>query len=215
MPNRFRLVVRIVTTDKGFERDSTAWKRLDILRQLFRECEKIVVATDAGREGELIFRYIYEYLKCQKPFERLWISSLTDRAIRGGSDDLFYVFETPPSATGTTVYAVLKGIYDLDGDAGTTADRYPVDYRIPVSGMGESNSIARNGYYRIAVTLSDLSGEPADIVVSVCPWQTPEDQNYGLGQEETRKGQIRQIEHFARSFPVPEIECEIPEKRSR
>ncbi len=88
IPNRFRLVVRIVKTDKGFKRDSTAWKQLDILRQLFRECEKIVVATDAGREGELIFRYIYEYLKCQKPFERLWISSLTDRAIREGFDNL-------------------------------------------------------------------------------------------------------------------------------
>lgn len=130
-------------------------------------------------------------------------------------DNLFYVFETPPSATGTIAYVVLKGIYDLDGDVETTADRYPVDYRIPISGMGESNSIARNGYYRIAVTLSDLSGEPADIVVSVCPWQTPEVQNYGLGQEETRKGQIRQIEHFARSFSAPEIECEIPKKRSR
>src|SRR5882757_8147914 len=44
----------------------------------------IVCATDAGREGELIFRYIYEAAHCEKPFSRLWISSLTPDAIRKG-----------------------------------------------------------------------------------------------------------------------------------
>ena len=48
----------------------------------------MVCATDAGREGELIFRYIYEAAGCQKPFSRLWISSLTPDAIRRGFDDL-------------------------------------------------------------------------------------------------------------------------------
>ena len=47
-----------------------------------------IVATDAGREGELIFRYIFHYLNCRKPFVRLWISSLTDKAIREGLDNL-------------------------------------------------------------------------------------------------------------------------------
>lgn len=46
------------------------------------------MATDAGREGELIFRYIYDYLKCTKPFERLWISSLTEKAITEGFRNL-------------------------------------------------------------------------------------------------------------------------------
>src|SRR5829696_6136793 len=46
--------------------------------------ERIVCATDAGREGELIFRYIYEAAGCRKPFSRLWISSLTPEAIRKG-----------------------------------------------------------------------------------------------------------------------------------
>jgi DNA topoisomerase-3 len=45
---------------------------------------QIVCATDAGREGELIFRYIYEAVKSDKPFRRLWISSLTPDAIRKG-----------------------------------------------------------------------------------------------------------------------------------
>jgi len=44
----------------------------------------VVCATDAGREGELIFRYIYEASRCTKPVRRLWISSLTDDAIRNG-----------------------------------------------------------------------------------------------------------------------------------
>ncbi len=49
---------------------------------------RIVCATDAGREGELIFRYIYEAIKSDKPFSRLWISSLTPDAIRRGFANL-------------------------------------------------------------------------------------------------------------------------------
>jgi len=48
------------------------------------DTEAIVCATDAGREGEHIFRLIYEYAGCRKPFQRLWVSSLTDEAIREG-----------------------------------------------------------------------------------------------------------------------------------
>ncbi|MBK1720426.1 type IA DNA topoisomerase [Thiocystis violacea] len=48
------------------------------------ETERLICATDAGREGEHIFRLIYEHARCKKPFERLWISSLTDEAIRDG-----------------------------------------------------------------------------------------------------------------------------------
>ena len=49
-----------------------------------REIRSVICATDSGREGELIFRYIYEMAGCQKPVERLWISSMTDEAIRAG-----------------------------------------------------------------------------------------------------------------------------------
>ncbi len=48
------------------------------------DTEKLICATDAGREGELIFRYIYDKAKCKKPFDRLWISSMTDEAIKEG-----------------------------------------------------------------------------------------------------------------------------------
>ena len=52
------------------------------------ETEKLICATDAGREGELIFRLIYAQAKCKKPVERLWISSMTDEAIREGFETL-------------------------------------------------------------------------------------------------------------------------------
>jgi len=55
---------------------------------LDKEITGLVCATDAGREGELIFRLIYEQAGCKKPVERLWISSMTDAAIREGFDTL-------------------------------------------------------------------------------------------------------------------------------
>ncbi|MBQ8201805.1 MAG: DNA topoisomerase 3 [Clostridia bacterium] len=48
------------------------------------DTDKVICATDAGREGELIFRYIYTKARCRKPFDRLWISSMTDEAIQEG-----------------------------------------------------------------------------------------------------------------------------------
>ena len=88
LPNPFLLTVRKVKKDKGYTADTGALKQLKITEQLFNKSESIIVATDAGREGELIFRYIYEYLKCNKPFERLWISSLTEKAIKQGFENL-------------------------------------------------------------------------------------------------------------------------------
>ena len=52
------------------------------------DVEEVVCATDAGREGELIFRYIYEAAGCDKPIRRLWIASLTEGAIRAGLANL-------------------------------------------------------------------------------------------------------------------------------
>lgn len=84
IPQPFQLMVRQIRKGKDFEDDPTALKQLKIIRSCFEKSDQIIVATDAGREGELIFRYIYGYLGCQKPFRRLWISSLTDKAIREG-----------------------------------------------------------------------------------------------------------------------------------
>ena len=88
IPDAFKLVARAEKTEKGNRPDSGVLKQIDIIRRLFEESECIIVATDAGREGELIFRYLYQYIDCHTPFDRLWISSLTDKAIREGLNNL-------------------------------------------------------------------------------------------------------------------------------
>jgi len=88
LPGKFKLSIRKVKTKAGIVEDPSVKKQLDIIKGLFDEATEIIVATDAGREGELIFRYIYYYLKCKKPFKRLWISSQTDAAIKDGFKNL-------------------------------------------------------------------------------------------------------------------------------
>ena len=87
-PNPFQLIVRQVRKDKEYISDPAALKQLKVIRSCFDKADRIIVATDAGREGELIFRYIYQHFGCRKPFDRLWISSLTDKAIREGLSNL-------------------------------------------------------------------------------------------------------------------------------
>ena len=87
-PNPFQLVVRQAHRDKEYISDPAALKQLKVIRSCFDKADRIIVATDAGREGELIFRYIHQHLNCHKPFDRLWISSLTDKAIREGLSNL-------------------------------------------------------------------------------------------------------------------------------
>ena len=88
IPDPFVLVPRQVKTENGYKPDAGVLAQIKIIGKLFDSSERIIVATDAGREGELIFRYLYEYLGCKKPFDRLWISSLRDSAIREGLANL-------------------------------------------------------------------------------------------------------------------------------
>ena len=88
LPKEFKLIPRQVKEGKEYKNDPGVMKQLKVIKELFSKCDRITVATDAGREGELIFRLIYNYLECNKPFDRLWISSLTDQAIRKGLENL-------------------------------------------------------------------------------------------------------------------------------
>ncbi len=65
-------------------------KQFNIVKGLMNSkgIEDIICATDSGREGELIFRYIYSLSNCNKPFKRLWISSMTEEAIKKGFSEL-------------------------------------------------------------------------------------------------------------------------------
>ena len=122
VPDPFRLRV-------GHTRDAKtgAWvpddgyrRQLDIIRACFERADALIVATDAGREGELIFRYIYEFLGCDKPFRRLWISSLTDGAISEGM-------------------AHLRDGHDYDGLAAAARARSQSDWLV---GMNASRALA-------------------------------------------------------------------------
>ena len=128
-PNPFQLVVRQVRKDKEYISDPAALKQLKVIRSCFDKADRIIVATDAGREGELIFRYIYQHLNCCKPFERLWISSLTDKAIREGLSNL------KPGNSYDNLYYSAKARSEADWLVGINASR--------------ALSIARKGGYSL------------------------------------------------------------------
>ena len=88
LPKEFLLVPRQIKEGKEYKPDPGVMKQLNIIKDLFSRASEIIVCCDAGREGELIHRYIYNYLGCNVPCRRLWISSLTDRAIRDGLQTL-------------------------------------------------------------------------------------------------------------------------------
>ena len=128
-PNPFQLVVRQVCKNKEYISDPAALKQLKVIRSCFDKADRIIVATDAGREGELIFRYIYQHLGCRKPFDRLWISSLTDKAIREGLSNL------KPGSSYDNLYYSAKARSEADWLVGINASR--------------ALSIARKGGYSL------------------------------------------------------------------
>lgn len=80
----------IFPADWRYEVSAGTKKQFGILKKLMArdDVASLVCATDAGREGELIFRLVYHKAGCRKPFERLWISSMEDSAIREGFENL-------------------------------------------------------------------------------------------------------------------------------
>jgi DNA topoisomerase-3 len=88
LPQEFILVPRQIKEGKEYKNDPGVMKQLKVIKDLFNRADSIVVGTDSGREGELIHRYIYDYVGCNKLCQRLWISSLTDKAIHEGFQNL-------------------------------------------------------------------------------------------------------------------------------
>jgi DNA topoisomerase-3 len=80
LPDKFKLIVR----DERSRKQMTVIKKL-IVRE---DVDRVINACDAGREGELIFAYLYEKAAAKKPVQRLWLSSMTTKAIRSGFDSL-------------------------------------------------------------------------------------------------------------------------------
>ena len=79
IPQEFKTVIQ-ASTEKQFKIIQSLMHRTDV--------KEVIAATDAGREGELIFRLVYEQAMCKKPVKRLWISSLESSAIREGMEHL-------------------------------------------------------------------------------------------------------------------------------
>ena len=105
-------------------------KQLNILKKLMsdKDIESLVCATDSGREGELIFRYIYDICKCKKTFQRLWISSMTDTAIKDGFSKL------KPGAAYDGLYLSAKCRSESDWLVGINATRaYTIKYNTLLS----------------------------------------------------------------------------------
>ena len=88
--NKWNLSDLPIIPDFEFVPNENAVDVLERLKRLMNgnEVTEIICATDAGREGECIFRYIYDYIGCTKPVKRLWISSLTAESIRNGFENL-------------------------------------------------------------------------------------------------------------------------------
>ena len=80
----------ILPSEWNYQIAEATRKQFGILKKLMEreDVTGLVEATDAGREGELIFRLVYDQAKCKKPFERLWISSMEDQAISDGFSNL-------------------------------------------------------------------------------------------------------------------------------
>ncbi len=129
LPSRWPLVV-----------DESRSDQFQVVRGILsnRRVERVVCATDAGREGELIFRQIYEAAKCRKPVDRLWISSLTPSAIRGGFDRL------RPSAEFDSLASAARARSRADWLVGMNFTRaYTLDYGHGSSGKSEVLSVGR------------------------------------------------------------------------
>ncbi len=109
VPERFELKA---AGDRGRK------QQLDILAGLCRGADELVSATDAGREGELIFRYILEYAGCpERPHSRLWLSSLTEEAIKKG------LAERKPSTEYEALHDAARSRSEADWIVGLNATR--------------------------------------------------------------------------------------------
>ena len=109
VPDRFKLVVR----------DERSKKQMNVVKRLLDrdDVDRVVNACDAGREGELIFAYLYEKAGSKKPVQRLWLNSMTKDAIRGAFGDL------RPGADLATLEAAARSRSEADWIVGMNATR--------------------------------------------------------------------------------------------
>ena len=174
------------------------------------EVTDLICATDSGREGELIFRLIYDQAKCKKSFRRLWISSMTDAAIREGFSTL------RPSSEYDALYMSAKCRSEADWLVGMNASRaFTIKYgallslgRVQTPTLAlivkrdlEIEAFVPRDYYELTADFGDYSGlwmDPA----------TKETRSYDRAVPERVKEEI-----LGKTAAVTEAVCE--EKRQK
>ena len=113
------------TFQRGIIQNSGAQSQYNTMEKLLKNSQltEVICATDAGREGELIFRLIYDRTQCTAPIKRLWISSQTDKAIKEGFDSL------KPGSEYEPLYASALSRAEADWLVGINATRaYTIKY---------------------------------------------------------------------------------------
>ena len=149
LPQEFKYIPRQIREGKEYKPDPGVLKQLKVIKEVFDRSDRIVVATDAGREGEAIHRYIYNYLGCRKPCLRLWISSLTDRAAEARA---IADWEIGLNATQALSIAAGQGIYSLGRVQTPTLMMICSRYL-------ENRDFTPQTYYRLKVT-AEKDGTP-------------------------------------------------------
>ncbi len=104
----------------------------------------------------------------------------TPGAASGRYNSLFYIYETGTLDAGERVLLEIDATYDSDGSSSTTDDRSEVTYSTELTGKA-AGEILRNGYYRIAASITGLVGQECQVSVTVADWETPATQNVDLG----------------------------------
>ncbi len=151
-------------------KESTS-KQFNVLRKLMADSsiDSLVCATDAGREGELIFRHVYRMANCKKPFERLWISSLEDSAILQGFknlkngrdyDSLYYAAlcrERADWLVGINATRLFTTLYNADKVLSIGRVQTPTLAMI-VQRDKDISSFKKEKYFKVNISCADFGG---------------------------------------------------------
>ncbi|MCD8091118.1 MAG: DNA topoisomerase 3 [Clostridiales bacterium] len=179
-------------------------KQLNLLKKLMndKEVDRLICATDAGREGELIFRYIYVFLKCKKPFSRLWISSMTDKAIKDGFDSL------KDGSEYDRLYASAKCRSEADWLVGINATRaFTLKYNVLLSigrvqtptlaiiceRQKEINAFVPDDYFEVTADFGEYKGLWTDLKENSSKIKTEEDAAKIIAETKGKEGAVKSI----------------------
>ncbi|MCR1960762.1 DNA topoisomerase III [Thomasclavelia cocleata] len=151
-------------------------KQMSVIKKLMNrnDVTSIVCATDAGREGELIFRHIYNFLKCKKPIERLWINSMVEEDIKKGFNNLengnspkyinlyecAYAREKADWLVGMNMTRCFSNMHCAYGEKPLSIGRVQTPtLKMIVDREKEIKSFVKNYYYKAQIIYDDIVAE--------------------------------------------------------